>query len=201
MPINCHNKQIIVENARKLDLKIQQILPDAGFVFQRNVRTKRFCSKSQSEQEINYTQAQTTWICRTNKTNVAKQGEEAGQGAYLLCTHPQQRFARFASAIHVQSSCHCRADSYGVVAVDAHASLLLSWRHCCPHYDCVVAVADALGWESRRHVGDMLPRQPNVGTFFPNAPITARQSWSQHNFLCRGLVTSTNFPIVHKLHT
>ncbi len=43
------------------------------------------------------------------------------------------------------------------------------------------------------HVGDMSPRQPNVGTFCPNAPVVATQFWSRHIFLCRGLPTSTKF--------
>ncbi len=50
-----------------------------------------------------------------------------------------------------------------------------------------------LGWESRRHVGDMSPRQPNVVTFGRNAPVAPTQFWSRHIFLCRDLPTSTKF--------
>ena len=52
---------------------------------------------------------------------------------------------------------------------------------------------NGLGWESGRHVRNMSPRQPNVGTFGPNAPVVATQNWPWHIFLCRCLPTFTKF--------
>ena len=61
---------------------------------------------------------------------------------------------------------------------------------------------EELGWESRRHVGDMSPRQPNVVTFGQNAPVAPTQFWSRHIFFCRDLPTSTKISsLVPEVHT
>ncbi len=49
--------------------------------------------------------------------------------------------------------------------------------------------AYALGWESRRHVGNMSARQPKVGTFGRLGQVVPTQICSWHFFLCRGLPT------------
>jgi hypothetical protein len=38
-----------------------------------------------------------------------------------------------------------------------------------------------LSWECWRHVGDMLPRQPNVGTFGRHLPVVATQNQFRHS--------------------
>jgi hypothetical protein len=59
--------------------------------------------------------------------------------------------------------------------------------------------------DCRQHVDMsplMSPRQPNVSSFFPNAPVAATQFWSQHIFLCQDLPTSTKFSsLVPEVHT
>jgi hypothetical protein len=68
-----------------------------------------------------------------------------------------------------------------------------AWCLCCWGWVCMRLQTSVqhkgLGWESCRHVGDMLPRQPNVGTFCQNAPVVATKNWSDTVFLCRGLPT------------
>jgi hypothetical protein len=39
----------------------------------------------------------------------------------------------------------------------------------------------ALGWECQQHVGNMLPQQPNVGTFGRHLPVVATQNQFQQN--------------------
>ena len=58
-----------------------------------------------------------------------------------------------------------------------------------------VVLIIVLGWESCRHVGGMLPRQPNVGTFCPNAPVVATQ-FDPDTFFCVGICQHPpNFPL------
>ena len=62
-------------------------------------------------------------------TNVAKQGVETGCFAYSTCARPQQWFARFASIIDAQASCHCQV---GIAAlVTMVSSSLMCMRLCC----------------------------------------------------------------------
>ena len=58
-----------------------------------------------------------------------------------------------------------------------------------------------LGWESRRHVGDMSARQPKVGTFGQQAPDEPTQIHSRHIVLCQGLPTFSKFSQVPEVHT
>jgi hypothetical protein len=60
-----------------------------------------------------------------------------------------------------------------------------------PYYMC----RWGLGWESRRHVGDMSARQPKVGTFGRQAPIEPTKIRSCHFFVCRGLPTVSKFAL------
>jgi hypothetical protein len=76
---------------------------------------------------------------------------EAGQGAYSLCAHPQQCFARFASIIDAQASCHCQA---GIVVLVMMVLLALMHRRLCRCRNGVVALVTmtSLPLPMRRHL-------------------------------------------------
>ncbi len=60
----------------------------------------------------------------------------------------------------------------------------------------------ALGWESCRHVGDMSPQQPNVGTFGRHPPVVATQSQYRHIIFVSGIADIHPICIlVPELHT
>jgi hypothetical protein len=64
--------------------------------------------------------------------------------------------------------------------------LLLPLLHC-------RCAATALGWESRRHVGDMSARQPKVGTFGRLGLVVPTQIRSRHFFCVGDCRLSPNF--------
>ncbi len=62
--------------------------------------------------------------------------------------------------------------------------------------------ANNLGWESRQHVGNMLARQPNVGTFGRHPPVVATQNQSRHSIFVSWIANIHPICIlVPELHT
>jgi hypothetical protein len=59
-----------------------------------------------------------------------------------------------------------------------------------------------LGWECRQHVGNMSPRQPNVGTFDQHLPVVATQNRFQHSIFVLGIADIHPFLLrVPEVHT
>jgi hypothetical protein len=59
-----------------------------------------------------------------------------------------------------------------------------------------------LGWESCQHVGDMLARQPNVGTFGQHPLVVVTQKQSRHSIFVLGIADIHPICIlVPELHT
>ncbi len=59
-----------------------------------------------------------------------------------------------------------------------------------------------LGWECWQHVGDMSPRQPNVGTFGQHLPVVVTQNQFRHSIFVSGIADIHPFLLrVPEVHT
>ncbi len=54
-----------------------------------------------------------------------------------------------------------------------------------------------LGWECRQLVGDMLPWQPNDGTFGRQLPVVATQNWSRHSIFVSEIADIHPFQMIY----
>jgi hypothetical protein len=63
-------------------------------------------------------------------------------------------------------------------------------------------MASILSWECRQHVGNMSPRQPNVGTFGQHLPVVATQNRFRHSIFVSGIANIHPFLLrVPEVHT